>query len=86
LKAERRRTLGDWVAICPGCGHGQRYFAEAAGDLAPACPTCGTALLAACPACRARIASMFAVACEECGTPLREPSQFGTAIRRERPR
>jgi hypothetical protein len=29
---------------------------------------------------------MFAVACEECGTPLREPSQFGTAIRRERPR
>ena len=28
LHEERRRTLGDWVALCLGCGHVQRYFEE----------------------------------------------------------
>ncbi len=28
LREERRKTLGDWVAFCLGCGHVQRYFAE----------------------------------------------------------
>ena len=28
IQEERRRTLGDWVAFCPGCGHVARYFEE----------------------------------------------------------
>jgi ribosomal protein S27E len=85
LREERRRTLGDWVAFCPGCGHAQRYFA---GGEAPAeaCPTCGSQMVGRCPACSARISSMFAVACEECGAALREPTGFGSPIQRKRNR
>ena len=28
LKEERRKTLGDWVSVCLGCGFAQRYFEE----------------------------------------------------------
>ena len=28
IQEERRRTLGDWVAFCPSCGHVARYFEE----------------------------------------------------------
>lgn len=82
LREERRRTLGDWVAICTACGHGQRYFEEPEGDFAGACPACRTALLTRCPSCSARIASMFAVRCEECAAPLRDANGFGLPIRR----
>lgn len=86
LREERRRTLGDWVAFCPACGHALRYFEGGEVELPGACPTCSAAMLSRCPACDARIASVFAVECEECGTALREPTGFGVPIRRSRPR
>jgi predicted RNA-binding Zn-ribbon protein involved in translation (DUF1610 family) len=85
LREERRRTLGDWVAFCPACGHAQRYF-EGGEEPSQDCPTCGAAMVSRCPACGARVASMFAVECEGCGGPLREATGFGTPIRRSRRR
>jgi ribosomal protein S27E len=82
LREERRRTLGDWVAVCPDCGHAQRYFEGDEASVAGPCPTCGAALMLRCPACEARIASVFAVDCEACGAALREPTRFGVPIRR----
>jgi ribosomal protein S27E len=82
LREERRRTLGDWVALCPGCGHAQRYFEGDEEEVAGACPTCGTQLVVRCPSCAAPIASVFAVECEECGARLRDPTGFGIPIRR----
>jgi predicted RNA-binding Zn-ribbon protein involved in translation (DUF1610 family) len=81
LREERRRTLGDWVAFCLACGHVQRYFDAGEAELPAACPACGGELLSRCPACEARIASAFAVACEECGAPLRPDEAFGVRIR-----
>ena len=83
LKEERRRTLGDWAAFCLGCGHVQRYFAEDEPALPASCPTCGGRMRARCPACEARIASAFAVACGECGGDLRPPDLFGGRICRQ---
>ena len=83
LKQERRRTLGDWVSFCPACGHALRYFEGDEADLPEACPTCGKAMVGRCPACGARIASVFAVDCEGCGAALREPTGFGVSIRRK---
>jgi ribosomal protein S27E len=82
LREERRKTLGDWVAFCLGCGHAQRYFDDTEAELAPACPQCGGELRNRCPACRARFSSAFAVECEACGGALRPASQFGTPIRK----
>jgi ribosomal protein S27E len=82
LREERRRTLGDWVAFCTGCGHVQRYFAESEAELSAACPSCGGELVSRCPSCEARIASAFAVACEDCGTALRPAEAFGVRIRK----
>jgi rRNA maturation endonuclease Nob1 len=82
LKEERRKTLGDWVAVCLSCGFAQRYFEEWASELPPVCPTCGGELRARCPACNARFSSAFAVECESCGGELRPPELFGTAIRK----
>jgi predicted RNA-binding Zn-ribbon protein involved in translation (DUF1610 family) len=82
IQEERRRTLGDWVAFCLRCGHVQRYFEELEAELPAACPQCGAALLARCPACDARIPSAFAVDCEECGGRLRPAEQFGSRIRK----
>jgi ribosomal protein S27E len=82
LREERRRTLGDWAAFCLGCGHVQRYFAEDGAELPASCPTCGGELRARCPACNARIASAFAVTCEECDAELRSAELFGGPIRR----
>jgi ribosomal protein S27E len=73
LREERRKTLGDWVAFCLGCGHVQRYFEELEAELR-----------ARCPACEARIASAFAVACEECEAELRPSEAFGVPIRKSR--
>jgi hypothetical protein len=39
-------------------------------------------MLRRCPACAAPFSSAFAVDCESCGAPLREPELFGVAIRR----
>jgi hypothetical protein len=35
-----------------------------------------------CPSCSAPIDSTFAVDCEECGAPMREPVLFGIRIRK----
>jgi predicted nucleic acid-binding Zn-ribbon protein len=82
LQEERRRTLGDWVALCLGCGHVQRYFEDSEGEFPSGCPQCGEPLLSRCPACGARIASAFAVECEECEAPLRRDEGFGSRIRK----
>lgn len=85
LQEERRKILGDWVGICPACGHAQRYFEGDEAALPASCPACGGPFLSRCPACAARIPSVFAVDCEDCGAALREPTGFGVPIRR-RPR
>ena len=82
LQEERRRTLGDWVAFCLRCGAARRWF-EAFEDEVPAeCPQCGGELRSQCPACGARIASAFAVECEDCGAEVRPREQFGVPIRK----
>jgi rRNA maturation endonuclease Nob1 len=81
IQEERRRTLGDWVAFCLGCGHVQRYFEEL--EAVPGeCPQCGGPLRSRCPGCGARIASAFAIECEDCGAALRSDEHFGSRIRR----
>lgn len=82
LKEERRKTLGDWVAVCLACGSAQRYFEQWEHELPAACPTCGGELRVRCPACNARFSSAFAVECEVCGGELRPRELFGTAIRK----
>ena len=84
LREERRKTLGDWAAFCLRCGHVQRYVEEREEFLPHACPQCGGGLRVRCPDCDARIAGAFDVECEECGTELRPPEQFGAPIRRRR--
>jgi rRNA maturation endonuclease Nob1 len=83
LREERRKTLGDWVAVCLACGAAQRYFEEQAVELPATCAQCGGKLRATCPACGARFSSAFAVDCEACGRPLRPAELFGTRIRRD---
>jgi len=82
LREERRKTLGDWIAVCLGCGFAQRYFEESESELPGACPQCGGELRARCPACDARFSSAFAVDCEACGEALRPSEQFGVRIRK----
>ena len=82
LREERRRTLGDWVAFCVACGHAQRYFEETEEAVPGACPQCRGEMRLRCPACGARVASMFAVACESCGAALRPTEAYGGPIRR----
>jgi rRNA maturation endonuclease Nob1 len=82
LREERRKTLGDWVAFCLGCGFAQRYFAENEHELPAACAQCGGEIRSRCPGCNARFSSAFAVDCEACGGPLRPAEQFGVPIRR----
>jgi len=82
LREERRKVLGDWVAVCLGCGAAHRYFEEWEDGLPAACPQCGGELRARCPACNARFSSAFAVECEACGAELRPARQFGIPIRK----
>jgi rRNA maturation endonuclease Nob1 len=82
IQEERRKTLGDWVAFCIGCGYTQRYFEESESDLPSVCPQCGGEVRSRCPACGARIPSAFAVECEDCGAEVRPRELFGAAIRR----
>jgi ribosomal protein S27E len=82
LRQERRKTLGDWVAVCLGCGYAQRYFDEWEAELPPECPQCAGEIRSRCPACDARFSSAFAVQCEGCGGELRPPELFGVSIRK----
>ncbi len=82
LREERRKVLGDWAAVCLGCGAAQRWFEEFEPELPERCPACGGATLHRCPACNAPFSSVFAVECEECGGPLRPADLHGTRIRR----
>src|SRR5437588_9601395 len=49
LREERRKVLGDWVAVCLGCGFAQRYFEEWEDELPDACPQCGGEIRSRCP-------------------------------------
>jgi ribosomal protein S27E len=82
LREERRKTLGDWVAVCVTCGHAQRYFEEFESELPGRCPQCSGEMRSRCPACSARFSSAFAVECEVCATALRPAHAFGGPIRR----
>ena len=82
LQEERRKVLGDWAAFCAECGAVRRWFEGFEGDVPEACPACGGAFVHRCPSCGAAFASAFAVACQSCGTALREPELFGLPIRR----
>jgi predicted RNA-binding Zn-ribbon protein involved in translation (DUF1610 family) len=84
LREERRKVLGDWVAVCLGCGAALRYFEESEDELPPVCPQCGGELRSRCPACNAPFSSAFAVECEECGVSIRPAELFGVKIRKER--
>jgi hypothetical protein len=82
LRQERRKTLGDWVAVCLGCGYAQRYFDEWESELPRACPQCEGEIRSRCPSCDARFSSAFAVECEACGGELRPSELFGVSIRK----
>jgi rRNA maturation endonuclease Nob1 len=82
LREERRKVLGDWVAICLGCGAARRWFEQFEAEIPDRCPQCDGAMLRRCPACSAPFSSVFAVECESCGGPLRERELFGVPIRR----
>jgi hypothetical protein len=83
LREERRKALGDWVAVCLSCGFAQRYFEESETGLPEACPQCGGEILSRCPSCGARFSSAFAVECEECRRPLRPTEVLGVRIRKD---
>ncbi len=82
LREERRKVLGDWVAVCLSCGFAQRYFEEWENELPASCPACAGELRSRCPACGTRFSSVFAVDCESCGAPLRELRVGSIPIRR----
>ena len=82
LREERRKTLGDWVSFCLGCGHAQRYFEASEAELPTRCPTCGGEMRARWPTCGARLSAVFAVVCEECAAALRDAEAFGGPIRK----
>jgi predicted RNA-binding Zn-ribbon protein involved in translation (DUF1610 family) len=84
LREERRKVLGDWVAVCLACGAAQRWFEEFEAELPAGCPSCGGELLHRCKACGAPFSSTFSVECESCGGALRPNELFGIPIRRER--
>jgi ribosomal protein S27E len=83
LREERRRTLGDWVAVCLTCGAAQRYFEGSEPELPATCRQCGGEIRSRCPACDARFTSAFAVACEACGAALRPSEALGIPIRKK---
>jgi hypothetical protein len=82
LREERRKVLGDWVAFCLDCGAARRWFEDFEHEVPDRCVQCGGPMLRRCSVCAAPIDSTFAVECDSCGAPLREPHLFGTRIRR----
>jgi hypothetical protein len=83
LREERRKVLGDWAAVCLGCGAAQRWFEDFEAELPERCPGCGGTMLHRCPACNSPFSSVFAVECEACGGALRAAELGGLRIRRE---
>jgi hypothetical protein len=81
LREERRNVLGHWSAFCLTCGGAVRWFEDFENEV-PATCSCGGVILRRCPACEAPFSSTFAVECEECRAPLREPELLGMRIRR----
>ena len=82
LKEERRKTLGDWVAVCLVCGFAQRYFEQWEAELPASCPQCSGEMRSRCPSCDARFLGVHgrvrglrrqAQARELFGTPIRKP-------------
>lgn len=84
LREERRKVLGDWVAVCLHCGAGRRWFEPYEAEMPDECAACGGVLLRRCPSCNAPFSSIAAVECEECGESLRRNELFGSPIRRAR--
>lgn len=82
LREERRNVLGHWAAVCLGCGAARRWFEESEADVPETCLQCGGEMLRRCASCGAPFSSAFAVECEGCGAPLRDPELFGGPIRR----
>ena len=82
LREERRKTLGDWVAVCLRCGFAQRYFEENEPEVPRACPQCAGEMRWRCQSCGARFTSAFTVECEACGGEIRSRELFGTRIRK----
>jgi predicted nucleic acid-binding Zn ribbon protein len=82
IQEERRKVLGDWVALCLGCGHAHRWFDEFESEVPTECPQCGGPIRRRCVECNAPFASVFAVDCEECGAALRDPTLLGLKIRK----
>jgi rRNA maturation endonuclease Nob1 len=83
LREERRKVLGDWVAVCLGCGAGRRWFEPYEAELPDVCDQCGGVLLRRCSTCSAPFSSIAAVECEECGGAIRPDELFGSPIRRK---
>ena len=84
LREERRKVLGDWVAVCARCGAARRWFEEFEAEVPDACPECGGELLRRCKKCGAPFSTIAVVDCEECGEPVRASELFGSPIRRTR--
>ena len=84
LREERRKVLGHWVAVCLGCGGGRRWFEEFEDQVDETCAVCGGSMLRRCPSCSAPFSSLFAIACEDCGKPLR-PQTTTSGIRIRKP-
>ena len=84
LREERRKVLGDWVAVCLGCGAAQRWFEQFESEMRDACPQCGGVMLRRCPSCNAPFSTIAVVDCEECGARVRSDELFGSPIRRRR--
>jgi len=84
LREERRKVLGDWVAVCLRCGAARRWFEQFESEVPDECPQCGGELLRRCKACGAAFSSIASVDCEECGEPLRPDELFGSKIKRSR--
>jgi predicted RNA-binding Zn-ribbon protein involved in translation (DUF1610 family) len=81
-REERRKVLGDWVALCLRCGAARRWFEEFEAEIPSECPQCAGVMIHRCPSCQAPFSSVFSVDCEECGKPLRAAELFGTPIRK----
>lgn len=84
LREERRKVLGQWVAVCVDCGGGRRWFEEFEDQVDVTCTACGGAMLRRCPHCNEPFSSLFAVDCEECAKPMRAATtKIGIPIRKQ---
>ena len=82
LREERRKTLGDWVAFCLGCGHAQRYFDESEAEVAGGLPDVRRGDAASLSRLRGAIQLGVRGRVRRLRAPLRDPELFGTPIRK----